>query len=46
VFSGSGICGGHGISEGTFIYSPPGSVIPEIVVGEEIILYASRFESR
>ena len=46
VFAGSGICGGRGISEGTFIYSPPDSVIPEIVVGEEIIIYASRFESR
>ena len=46
VFAGSGICGGRGISEGTFIYSPPDSVIPEIVVDEEIIIYASRFESR
>lgn len=46
VFSGRGECGGTSVTEGTFIYSPPGSDIPELRATEEIVIYSSRFEKR
>ncbi len=46
VFSGSGECGGRGIAEGTFIYSPPGSDIPPLRADQQVIIYSSRFETR
>ena len=46
VFSGLGECGGRKISEGTFIYSPPGSDIPALGATEEIVIYSSGFEAR
>lgn len=46
VFSGNGDCGGRSVSEGSFIYSPPGSEIPTLRAAEEMVVYASRFESR
>jgi hypothetical protein len=46
VFSGCGDCGGREVSEGTFIYSPPGSDIPALRAEDEIVIYSSRFETR
>jgi hypothetical protein len=46
VFAGSGECGGRNITEGTFIYSPPGSDIPALSASDEIVIYSSRFETR
>ena len=46
VFAGKGDCGGRAVSEGSFIYSPPGSDIPTLRVEEEAVLYCSRFETR
>lgn len=46
VFAGKADCGGRDITEGTFIYSPPGSDIPELRATEEIVIYSSRFETR
>ena len=46
VFAGSGDCAGRGVSEGSFIYSPPGSEIPALSAEEEMVIYSSRFEAR
>ncbi len=46
VFSGKGECGKRAVSEGSFIYSPPGSDIPALHGVEETVIFATRFESR
>ena len=46
VFAGSGDCGDRGVSEGSFIYSPPGSQIPALRADEEMVVYSTGFEKR
>ena len=46
VFAGRGDCGGRSVSEGSFIYSQPGSEIPALRADEELVIYCSRFETR
>ncbi|OFZ99977.1 MAG: hypothetical protein A3H35_13025 [Betaproteobacteria bacterium RIFCSPLOWO2_02_FULL_62_17] len=46
VFAGKGDCGGREVSEGTFIYSPPGSGIPALRADQEMVVYSTRFEAR
>jgi mannose-6-phosphate isomerase-like protein (cupin superfamily) len=45
VFSGEGHCGEVPVSEGCFIYSPPGSEIPPLRAREDTVIFAPSFEA-